>query len=77
MKRINYFADCPCCGKTHIISVERSFSTQFELDDAALALCSCPSAHARKDVICARERKENGFLDLMRDALDSTGVKNG
>lgn len=77
MNRINYFANCPCCNKVHVISVERSFETQLELDNAALSLCTCPAAHIRKDVNCAKERRENGFLDLAKAASISVGGSDG
>ena len=68
MKRINYFASCPCCGEIHIISMERGILTQFELDDLALSLCSCGAALMRHDHMRAKENLENGFTDMMRDA---------
>ena len=74
MKRIVYFASCPCCGKEHIISVERALSDQFELDDVVLSLCSCPAASLRHDLMRAKENLENGFTDMMRDANRSIGV---
>lgn len=76
MKRINYFASCPCCGKVHVISVEYGLASQFDLDDAVLSLCSCPAAIMRHDCMRAKENRENGFTDMAKDAIQAIEAKS-